>query len=49
MNVSKWINQNRKAIDNYTKSPIKNDNEREMWVLNDEYLYNMCKRGLSLE
>jgi hypothetical protein len=25
-------------------SPRLNDDEREVWVLNDEYLYNMARR-----
>ncbi len=48
MNVYKWINENRKAIDNYTNSPYKNDEERRIWVLNDEYLYNQCRFNRSL-
>lgn len=49
MNVSKWINENRRAIDNYTKSQYKNDDERRLWVLNDEYLYNQCRFNRCLE
>jgi len=43
MNVYKWINRNRFKIDEYTKSPYKNDSERRLWVLNDEFLYNQCR------
>jgi hypothetical protein len=49
MNVYKWISENRKVIDNYTKSPYKNDEERRLWVLNDEYLYNLCRFNHKLE
>ena len=44
MNIQKYINKNRKAIDAHTQSQIKNDAERELWILNDEYLYNCCRR-----
>lgn len=49
MNVSKWININRNAIDKYTQSHIKNDVERRLWVLNDEFLYNECRFNRDLE
>jgi len=49
MNIQKYINENRKAIDEYTKSDIHNDKERELWVLNDEYLYNCCKYNRALK
>ncbi|MFO7969747.1 MAG: hypothetical protein R6U15_06560 [Candidatus Izemoplasmatales bacterium] len=48
MNIYKWINQNRKAIDAYTGSPYKNDKERYLWIINDEFLYNSCRLGRSL-
>jgi hypothetical protein len=48
MNVSKWIKRNRQAIDEVTQSPYKNDEERRLWVLNDESLYNMCRRNQDL-
>ena len=48
MNVNKWINKNRKAIDKYTQSNYKNDDERRLWVLNDEYLYHYCKYNREL-
>ena len=46
MNIRTWINKHRKAIDDYTKSQYKNDEERRLWTLNDEYLYNCCKRNM---
>jgi len=48
MNINKWINENREAIDEYTKSQYKNDEERRLWVLNDEFLYNCCRRNVKL-
>jgi len=48
MNINKWINENRQAIDQYIKSNYKNDEERRLWVLNDEFLYNCCKFNKSL-
>lgn len=48
MNKAQWIKRNRQAIDEYTQSPYKNDSERSLWVDNDEYLYNMCRRGVDL-
>ena len=48
MNLNKWINENRKEIDKYSNSSYKNDNERKLWVLNDEYLYNCCCKNIRL-
>jgi len=49
MNINKFVNENRKAIDEYTKSPYHNDEERRLWVLNDEYLYRCCKYNKEVE
>ena len=43
-----WIRKNRVKIDEFTKSPYKNDEERRLWVLNDEGLYNSFKRNINL-
>ncbi|MGM0642078.1 MAG: hypothetical protein ACQESN_11725 [Thermotogota bacterium] len=48
MDIHKWINKNRKEIDAYTKSPYKNDTERYMWIINDEFLYNACRNRVKL-
>ncbi len=46
--LTEWIKRNRKAIDDITKSPYKNDEERRLWVLNDESLYLAYRRGEDL-
>lgn len=38
--LAQFIKENRAAIDQATKSSIKNDQERRLWILNDEGLYN---------
>jgi len=43
MSLTEFIRKNRKAIDHYTQSPYKNDEERRQWVLNDEGLYNWAR------
>jgi hypothetical protein len=48
MNLTKWIKNNRSKIDKYTQSPYKNDVERRLWVLNDEFLYDCCRKGWDL-
>jgi hypothetical protein len=48
VNLTTWIKENRKEIDEITQSPYKNDTERRLWVLNDEGLYRAYKRGLKL-
>jgi hypothetical protein len=48
MNVRNWIRRNRAQIDAITKSPYKNDAERELWVMNDEGLYHYCRRNIDL-
>jgi hypothetical protein len=40
MNLTEFIKRHRAEIDNITKSHYKNDNERRLWILNDESLYN---------
>ena len=43
MTLKTWVKQNRELIDHVIKSSVPNvkidDEEREMWVLNDEFLY----------
>lgn len=45
--MTKFIRENREAIDEYIKSVCRNcrlnDNEREGWIMNDEYLYNWAR------
>jgi hypothetical protein len=43
MKLKEFIKQNRKQIDQITQSPIKNDQERRLFILNDESLYNWAK------
>jgi len=43
MKLKDFIKEHREEIDNLTKSDIKNDNERRLWILNDESLYNWAK------
>lgn len=42
-----FITNNREELDNYIKKAVPNvrldDNERRLWVLNDEGLYNWAK------
>ena len=47
-NLQQWIKDNREAIDEATQSPYKNDEERRLWVLNDEGLYNAYKSDYDL-
>lgn len=48
MNMKQFIRQNRSEIDMYIKESCDNcklnDEEREMWIRNDEGLYNFAKR-----
>ena len=37
--LSEFIREHRKEIDQYTKSHYQNDEERRVWILNDEGLY----------
>ncbi len=39
MTLKEFIKKHRKEIDEITRSPYKNDKERELWVLNYEGLY----------
>ncbi len=48
MNMKKDIKENREAIDQYTRSQYKNDRERELWILNDEYLYKCFMHNIKL-
>jgi len=44
MTMRQFIRENRAKIDEYTQSPYKNDEERRLWVLNDEGLYNWARQ-----
>ncbi len=53
MSLANWIKQHREELDRAIQSVSpgapKNDQEREMWVLNDEGLYLWAKsEGVSL-
>ena len=41
--LSQFIKENREEIDRLTKSPYHNDEERRLWVLNNEGLYNWAR------
>ena len=41
--LRQFIREHREEIDSYTRSSYKNDRERELWVLNDESLYNWAR------
>jgi hypothetical protein len=41
--LKEFIEEHRTEIDEFTKSPYKNDAERREWVLNDEGLYNWAR------
>ena len=43
MNLKQFIKEHRAEIDEYTQSQYKNDTERELFIFNDEYLYNLAK------
>jgi len=48
-----WVRRHRESLDFYIQSAApgspKSDEERELWVLNDETLYNWAKQdGVSL-
>ena len=43
MNITQFIRTHRVEIDAITKSNIHNDDERRMWILNDEGLYNWAR------
>ena len=49
MGMTEWIKRNRKAIDKATGSQYHNDEERRLWTLNDEGLYNMMRRNIDME
>lgn len=56
MNLTTWVTKHRHTIDECVRDftgrddgPA-NDDEREDWVLNDEYLYNLAlDDGVNLE
>lgn len=48
MNKKDWIKRNRSKIDEITQSPYKNDEERALWIDNNEYLYNACRANIDL-
>jgi len=45
--LAKFIQDNRGHLDNYIQSKVpgapRNDEERRLWILNDEGLYNWAK------
>ena len=45
--ITTWIRNNRARIDSHIKSvcpnDIINDQEREVWIRNDEFLYHMAQ------
>lgn len=49
MSKREFLKQNRKEIDNYIRKTLDrpdfslNDRERELWLLNDEGLYNWAR------
>lgn len=45
MTLTQFIRENRNEIDNLINSPYKNDNERRLYILNDESLYRWAKRN----
>lgn len=53
-NMREWIRKNRKEIDEYISKQIKsdffphNDRERELWTLNDQFLYSMYMNDFNL-
>ena len=51
MRLREFIKENRDEIDNCIKSACPNcslnDREREMWIMNDEGLYNWARQDVS--
>lgn len=51
MTLEEYVEEHRGELDKYIREAIGrpnfdlDDNEREDWVLNDEYLYNMALRA----
>lgn len=43
MNLTEFIKLHRQEIDDLTQSPIKNDSERRLWILNDEGLFKWAR------
>lgn len=49
ISLTQFIKENRQEIDALIKSPYKNDDERRLFILNDESLYNWVKsQGVKL-
>lgn len=50
MSKRDFIRNNRKELDAHIRKAmdkedyVLNDNEREMWIMNDEFLYNWARR-----
>lgn len=45
MTLQQFIKENRQEIDDMIQSPYKNDEERRLWILNDEGLYRWARRS----
>lgn len=45
MTLAQFIKQHRAEIDEITQSPIHNDEERELWIWNDEGLYQWARES----
>ena len=47
MTLQKFIKENREELDNIIQRRVpgapKNDNERRLWIMNDEDLYNWAR------
>jgi hypothetical protein len=41
--LTQFIREHRQEIDSYSKSRYHNDEERRLWILNDEGLYNWAR------
>lgn len=41
--LKQFIKEHRQEIDDIIQSPYKNDEERRLWILNDEGLYHWAK------
>jgi len=47
--LREFIRENRKDIDEVSGSPYSNDEERRLWVLNNEALYHWARsRGVRI-
>jgi len=49
MTLKAFVKKYRRELDGYIQSAVpgarKNDEERQLWVLNDEYLYHWALRS----